>query len=249
VLDINNVTVKFGGLVAVSRLSFRVGEGEICAVIGPNGAGKTSLFNAITGFAPLEHGCISFNGRQLGGLAPHQIAAHGICRTFQNNGIIAEMTVLENVITGLELTTASSFAGAILGLPASRRAEREATAKAKSMLAAMGLDSAASRIAGDLPSGQQRLVEIARALVSGARLLLLDEPASGLFETERQMLCDEIRRVAGSGVSVLLIEHVQDVVRVADRVIVMNQGAKIAECAPAELNRHKAVLEAYLGHV
>ncbi len=248
-LEVDRVTVEFGGLVAVNALSFEIPPGEVCAIIGPNGAGKTTIFNAITGYAPISSGDIRFDGAHIAGLSPHQVAAHGISRTFQHNGLIRDITVLENVILGLTLQTSSTFFGIVLGLPKSLKAETEAVTRARSMLRRMHIDDLADRIVGDLPFGQQRLVEISRALVSGARLLLLDEPAVGLFETERQTLCAAIKQLAAEGVAVLLIEHVLDVVRsVSTRVIVMNYGEKLVECPPEELQTHQSVLDAYLGH-
>jgi branched-chain amino acid transport system ATP-binding protein len=249
VLEVDRVTVEFGGLVAVNALSFSVPPGEVCAIIGPNGAGKTTIFNAITGFVPLRSGDIKFDGVTIAGLPPHKVAARGISRTFQYNGLIRDMTVLENVILGMELHTPSTFFGIVLGLRKSLRAEDEAVERALSMLRKMNIAGLAGTMAGDLPFGQQRLVEISRALVSGARLLLLDEPAVGLFEIERQTLCAALKQLASEGVAVLLIEHVLDVVRsVASRVIVMNYGEKLVECRPDELRTHQSVLDAYSGH-
>ncbi len=248
-LEVDRVTVEFGGLIAVDELSFAAGAGEVCAIIGPNGAGKTTLFNAITGFVPLKSGAIRFDGASVGGLPPHKVAAHGVSRTFQHNGLIGDLTVLENVILGSELTIRTGVMGTVLGLPGALHAEREATARARGILAGMGLSELADSLAGELPFGQQRLVEICRALASGAKLLLLDEPAVGLFETDRRMLCAAISRLAADGVCVLLIEHVLDVVKaVADTVLVMNYGQLLAQCAPDALSSHQAVLDAYLGH-
>jgi branched-chain amino acid transport system ATP-binding protein len=249
VLEVDRVTVEFGGLVAVNGLSFSVSSGEICSIIGPNGAGKTTIFNAITGFTPIESGDIRFHGAPIKGLPPHKVAARGISRTFQHNGLIRDMTVLENVVLGLELHTPSTFSGLVLGSPKSLKAEEEAVTRARLMLRRMNIAELADKIAGGLSFGQQRLVEISRALVSGARLLLLDEPAVGLFETERHTLCAAVKELAAGGVAVLLIEHVLDVVRsVSSRVIVMNYGEKLVECPPDELRSHQSVLDAYSGH-
>jgi branched-chain amino acid transport system ATP-binding protein len=250
VLEVGRITVEFGGLVAVNSLSFTVEPGEVCAIIGPNGAGKTTVFNAITGYVPIKSGTIKFDGVPITGLAPHEVAAHGISRTFQHNGLIGDITVLENVILGLNLHTASTFSGVVFGLPGSLRAETEAVAQARAMLRRMQIAEHAGKIVNDLPSGQQRLVEISRALVSGAKLLLLDEPAVGLFETERRNLCSVLKQLAQDGVAILLIEHVLDVVRsVSSRVIVMNYGEKLVECPPEDLQKHQSVLDAYLGQV
>jgi branched-chain amino acid transport system ATP-binding protein len=249
VLEVRNLSVRFGGLIAVNDLSFTIKPGEICAVIGPNGAGKSSLFNAITGYVPVASGEICFNGVKIQGFPPHRVATLGIARTFQHNGLVRDMSVLENVILGLELTTKSSLLGVILGLPGSAAAETAAVKKAKAMLDSMQLAGLKDRTAGDLPFGQQRSVELCRVLVSGAKVLLLDEPAVGLTERERRNLTAVLRRIAEQGVAVVLIEHVLDVVRsAADRVIVMNYGSKLIECAPSELTSHQSVVEAYLGH-
>ncbi|MFG1280280.1 ABC transporter ATP-binding protein [Xanthobacter autotrophicus] len=247
-LEVRSITVRFAGLTAVSDLSFDIGEGEILAIMGPNGAGKTSAFNAITGFARPAAGEVLFDGRSITGLKPDAIAALGIRRTFQNNGILREMSVLENVLMDLELSTASSMAGVVFGLPSSVRAEQEAVAAAYAQLASLGVSALAERPAGSLSFGQQRLVEICRALVSGARLIMLDEPAVGLSPMERLQLGEVLRDLAARGISIVLVEHVQDLVMaVSDRVLVLNYGKKIAEAAPEEVRRNKLVLEAYLG--
>lgn len=247
-LEVDDLTVRFSGLTALSGVSFSVGPGTILAIIGPNGSGKTTLFNAVTGFVRPTGGDIRFKGASVAGLPPHRIAARGICRTFQNNGLCREMTVLENVLTGLELTTPSSLWGAALGLPASARAEREAVERARDMLAQRVLDHLAERPVADLSFGQQRQVEIARALVGDAQLLLLDEPAVGLSPAERTALADDLIALADEGIAVVLVEHQQDLVMaVARRVLVLNHGRKIAEALPHEIRADAAVLEAYLG--
>ncbi|MFZ2856505.1 ABC transporter ATP-binding protein [Acidovorax sp.] len=249
VLDVSELSVRFGGLTAVSDLSFSVRQGEVFTMMGPNGAGKTTAFNAIGGFVRASAGRVRFMDRDLIGLAPEKIATFGIRRTFQNNGILREMTVLENVLTGLELDTPSTFWGAALGLPGSGRAERGAVRKARHMLAEMGIADLEQRMAGDLSFGQQRLVEIARALVAGARLIMLDEPAVGLSPSERMGLADTLRQLAATGITILLVEHVQDLVMaVSDQVLVLNYGKRIALCEPAEVKNNPEVLEAYLGH-
>lgn len=248
-LEVSDLSVRFGGLSAVSDLSFSVRKGEVFTMMGPNGAGKTTAFNAIGGFVRASAGRVRFDGQDLIGLAPEKIAALGIRRTFQNNGILREMTVLENVLTGLEFDTPSSFWGSALGLPSSARAERSAVAKARRMLAEMEIAELEDRSAGDLSFGQQRLVEIARALVAGAQLIMLDEPAVGLAPSERAHLATTLRQLAGTGIAILLVEHVQDLVMaVSDQVLVLNYGKRIAQCVPAELKNNTEVLEAYLGH-
>jgi branched-chain amino acid transport system ATP-binding protein len=218
--------------------------GEICAIIGPNGAGKTSVFNAISGFAPVHSGAVTFMGKPITGLMPHQVAARGIGRTFQHNGLIPGMTVLENVLLGKAATMQQGLLALIFGTPLARKEEADAVLASRVMLQQMQI----GEFAHVLSFGQQRLVEISRALVSGAKLLLLDEPAVGLFETERQNLCAVLRDVASRGVSILLVEHVLDVVKaVSSRIIVMNHGEKIVECSPQELQSNPLVRDVYLG--
>jgi branched-chain amino acid transport system ATP-binding protein len=247
-LEVNNITVRFAGLAAVSDLTFAAHHGEILTLMGPNGAGKTSVFNAITGFVRPMAGDVRFEGETISGLAPDVIASRGIRRTFQNNGIMRDMTVLENVLTGLELATPSTLPGVVFGGRRSVAAERDATAKARRQLQQMDIADLAERTAGSLSFGQQRMVEISRALVAGARLIMLDEPAVGLSPRERIHLGEVLRQVAARGIGILLVEHVQDLVMaVSDRIIVLDYGRKIAECAPLEVRGNKAVLEAYLG--
>lgn len=223
--------------------------GKIVTLMGPNGAGKTTAFNAIGGYIRPTAGSIRFAGQDIGGMAPDRIAAVGISRTFQNNGILREMTVLENVLIGLELSISGSLPGSVLCFPATVAAERNATMRAHAMLERMGIGQLAYNVAGDLSFGQQRLVEISRALVSGARLLMLDEPAVGLSPAERINLGDTIRQLVETGITVLLVEHVQDLVMaVSDSIIVLKQGRKIVEGTPTEIQNHKEVLEVYFGH-
>jgi branched-chain amino acid transport system ATP-binding protein len=248
-LEVEDLTVRFSGLTALSGLSFRAEPGTIYAIIGPNGSGKTTLFNVVSGFVKPSSGAVRFHGRGIAGLPPHRIAGSGIRRTFQNNGLFRDMTVLENVLTGLELSTPATIGGAILGLPGSVRAERESIARSHAMLERMGIADLADRLAGDLSFGQQRLVEISRAMVSDARLLMLDEPAVGLSPAERAAFADSQRQLAAEGLGVLLVEHLQELVMaVSDRVLVLNHGRKIAEGPPEAIRRDSAVLEAYLGH-
>jgi ABC-type branched-subunit amino acid transport system ATPase component len=240
--------VRFGGLTAVDDLTFTVERGSVFTLMGPNGAGKTTAFNAIGGFAPITSGAVRFEGHDLVGRKPEEIAALGIRRTFQNNGILPEMTALENVLTGLQLGIPSSFLGTILASPKSRRAEAEAVRRARAMLAEMDIADLETSVAADLSFGQQRLVEIARALVSGASFMMLDEPAVGLSPRERGHLGDVLRGLAKNGVTILLVEHVQDLVMaVSDQVLVLNNGRKIVQCPPAQVRDNKEAIEAYLG--
>jgi branched-chain amino acid transport system ATP-binding protein len=248
-LEVERLTVKYGGLVAIKELSFTVAAGEVCAIIGPNGAGKSSVFNAITGFANVDSGSVIFDRRQILGLPPHRIAGYGIGRTFQHNGLIPDLTVLENVMLGQTPKMSAGLLGVIFGTSRAREEEAEALSASRSMLRLLNLEKLAQVRAGLLPFGQQRLVEISRALVSGARLLLLDEPAVGLFETERQKVCAVLKQLASENIGILLIEHVLDVVKaVSDRVIFMNYGEKIVECSPDDIQSNERIRDIYLGH-
>jgi branched-chain amino acid transport system ATP-binding protein len=248
-LELRDVTVRFGGLVAVNGVSFRVEKGEICALIGPNGAGKTSLFNAVSGNVVATSGSILFRGEEIRLLTPHEISARGARRTFQNGGLFADLTALENVLVGLHAQIDSGFFGLLFGRH-SAAAEAAATARARELLALMGVGAVADQKAGALSGGQQRIVEIVRALATNPPLLLLDEPAVGLSPPARQQLAVVIRSLARErGVGILLIEHaIELVMSVADRVIVLNEGRKVADAPPAEVRADRAVLEAYLGH-
>ncbi|HEV8675415.1 MAG TPA: ABC transporter ATP-binding protein, partial [Methylomirabilota bacterium] len=226
-----------------------VEPGQVHAIIGPNGAGKTSLFNAVTGHAPLALGTIRFRGERLDGLAPHLVSAKGVRRTFQNGGLFGELTALENVLAGLHSEVPSGFFGVLFGLAAARAIERGATARARGLLELMGIGHLADQPAGELSGGQQRMVEIVRALATRPPLLLLDEPAVGLAPAVREQLLALIRRlVRDEGIAVVLIEHaIEFVMSVSDTIVVLNDGKVIAQGTPAELPRNREVLEAYLG--
>jgi branched-chain amino acid transport system ATP-binding protein len=249
-LELADVTVRYGGLTAVAGVSFAVEPGEVRAIIGPNGAGKTSLFNAVTGHAPLSGGTIRFRGERIDGLAPHVISGSGVRRTFQNGGLFGELTALENVLAGLHTEVPSGFFGALLGLPGACRVERAATARARELLSLMGIAHLADWPAGALSGGQQRMVEIVRALATRPPLLLLDEPAVGLAPAVREQLLEFIRRlVRQDGIAVVLIEHaIEFVMTVSDGIVVLNEGRLIAQGTPAEVRGNRSVLEAYLGH-
>jgi branched-chain amino acid transport system ATP-binding protein len=249
-LDVTDVTVRFGGLTAVDRVSFRMGSGEIVALIGPNGAGKTTLFNAISGNAVPQSGGIRLRGEAIEGLSPHQVSAKGVRRTFQNGGLFGHLTVLENILVGLHTEIASGVFGLIAGARGAVRAEIEATVRARQLLGLMDIAHLADRPATDLSGGQQRMVEIVRALATDPPLLLLDEPAVGLAPPMRAQLGAIIRRLARErGLGILLIEHALELVMdVSDRIIVLNSGRKVADAPPAEVRADRNVLEAYLGH-
>ncbi|HUI17404.1 MAG TPA: ABC transporter ATP-binding protein [Alphaproteobacteria bacterium] len=249
-LELAEVTVRYGGLAAVDNVSFSLEPGEVCAVIGPNGAGKTTLFNTVTGNAPTSGGRILFRGEEIQRLPPHAIAARGIRRTFQQGGLFGELSALENVLTGLHTGIVSGLVGLLLRSRRALAAEREATRAAYGLLQRLGIAELAERPARELSGGQQRLVEIARALAGDPPLLLLDEPAVGLSPPMRAALEAVIGSLAREhGTGILLIEHaIELVMNLADRVIVLNYGAKIADAPPAEARANKTVLEAYLGH-
>jgi branched-chain amino acid transport system ATP-binding protein len=246
---VRDVRVRFGGLVAVAGVSFDLRAGEICALIGPNGAGKTTLFNAVSGNVVPDGGSILLRGREIAGLTPHEVSALGARRTFQNGGLFAELTALENVLVGLHTQVGSGFLGLLFGRR-SAKAETAATMRARELLSLMGIDQLADRPAGSLSGGQQRMVEIVRALATNPPLLLLDEPAVGLSPTARQQLAGVIRDLAHArDMGILLIEHaIELVMSVADRVIVLNEGRKVADAPPVQVRADRAVLEAYLGH-
>lgn len=248
-IELSNVTVYFGGVQALSGVNFSMEAGEVVAAIGPNGAGKTSLFNSISGFVPLTRGEILFEGARIDGLTPHEISARGVRRTFQNGGLFPELSVLENVLAGLHAQIKTGIFGTLVGARATLRKEREGVAKARQLLELMDLGQLEDQLARDLSGGQQRMVEIVRAVATSPPLLLLDEPAVGLAPPVREQLCVMIRRLAGQGVGVLLIEHaIELVMSVSDRIIVLNYGEKIADGEPEAVRADKQVLESYLGH-
>jgi branched-chain amino acid transport system ATP-binding protein len=247
-LSADAISKRFGGLAAVDRISLTVKPGEIFGLIGPNGAGKTTLFNILTGLYRPDSGEFAFGGTRLTGMKPHRIVACGIARTFQNIRLFANMSALENVMVGRHLRTRSGVLGAVLRDRATRAEEAAIAAKAGTLLDYVGIAGRGAEPAYCLSYGDQRRLEIARALATEPRLLALDEPAAGMNPTEREELKRLLGKIRRDGTTLLLIEHdVNLVMGLCDRVAVLDYGKKIAEGAPAAVRRDPAVIAAYLG--
>ncbi len=249
ILVAKNVTKRFGGLVAVDNVSVDIPEQAIYSVIGPNGAGKTTFFNCITGFYTPEEGEIIFQGESIKGIPTDRITRQGISRTYQNIRLFANMTAIENILVGEEPQLSSHWLGAIFNTPATRREEKMAHQEARRLLRFVGLRGLGDHLAKNLPYGAQRRLEIARALASKPKLLLLDEPTAGMNPNETTEMTDFTRHIRDElGITILLIEHDMRVVMgISDKISVLDYGAKIAEGSPKEIRNNPRVIEAYLG--
>ena len=247
-LEVRGLTKRFGGLQALKNVDLSVDEGEIKGLIGPNGAGKTTFFNVVTGVYPPTQGDVLFEGTSTVGRKPHQVTKLGVARTFQNIRLFANMTALENVMVGVDARHRISVPGAIVRLGRARREDHETPGQAHDLLRYVGIGKLANEIAKNLSYGDQRRLEIARALGTKPKLLFLDEPAAGMNPNEKASLMALIRRIQESGVTILLIEHDMKVVMgICQDVVVLDFGEKIAQGSPELVQRHPAVIEAYLG--
>jgi branched-chain amino acid transport system ATP-binding protein len=248
-LIVENVSKTFGGVQALSDVSFQLNPITITGLIGPNGAGKTTLFNLITGIFPADTGEIVFSGLNTRNKKVHELVKHGVARTFQNVELFESMTVLENILVGQHARTRCGIWGSIFRFPWVRYEETRATKTAIDLLDFIGLREYALRKSGDLAFGWQRLLELARALASGPKLLLLDEPAAGLNMVETLQLGDLIRKVRDQGITILLVEHDMSLtMEISDSIVVLDQGRKIAEGPPRSIQENDAVMKAYLGN-
>ncbi|WP_043239119.1 ABC transporter ATP-binding protein [Stutzerimonas azotifigens] len=247
-LALSGVTMKISGLVALSEVSLEVHPGQIVSLIGPNGAGKTTAFNVISGYMRPTSGTVSFQGEDITGLPPEQIAARGLVRSFQRTSVFGNCTVFENIQTAFHMQGSASLAASILRLPSFRREEAALRERTREMLEFVGLTRRADDLAANLSYGDQRLLGVGIALAAQPRLLLLDEPAAGLNPSETDEFKDMIRKVADTGVTILLVEHdMQMVMSISDYIVVLNQGHRIADGGPQAIQNNPDVIRAYLG--
>jgi branched-chain amino acid transport system ATP-binding protein len=247
-LSVKRLTVRFGGLTAVNDLDFSIFPGEIVSLIGPNGAGKTTIFNAITGFLRASAGSVQFEGGELIHLKPHQIAEKGITRTFQITSLFPNLSALENIRTGHHMQERETFWDAVLNTRRKRRVEDETLARTVEILKFIGLKGKEGVMAGSLPYGDQRILEIGVALAANPKLLLLDEPSAGLNDTETRGMKELIQKMRARSITIFLVEHdMKLVMGLSDRIVVLNFGKKIATGTPEEVKTNPEVITAYLG--
>jgi len=248
ILEVIKLNKHFGGLAAISELDLDVKDTEILGLIGPNGAGKTTLFNVISGFFPPTNGKVIFNGQDITWLKAHEIAHLGISRTFQATNLFMRISVLENVFTGYHLSYKTNRLKRILRTPAALKEEESLRRKALDVLEFMGLTPLKDELAANLPHGHQRILGVCMALATPPKMLLLDEPVTGMNATETQNMIDLIRQIREKGITIVLVEHdMKAVMNLCDRIVVLNYGQKIAEGLPEEIRENKEVIEAYLG--
>ena len=247
-LELRGVTKRFGGLVAVDNVDLDIKEGEIRAVIGPNGAGKTTLFNLITGNYPVTEGRIKYNGKDITGLSPHEIASLGLVRTFQQTALFNEFTLLQNVEVACHLHAKVTLFGTVAHTPATQQTQRQAEKKALEILKFMGLTGLKDELAINLPHGHQRLLGVAIGLAAEPKLLLLDEPVTGMNPSEKQDMVEKIKHIRDQGMTIVIVEHdMKTVMGLCEKISVLDFGKKIAEGLPEEILRNQQVIEAYLG--
>ncbi len=247
-LSLDGISKRFGGLQAVNDVSFSVDQGSVKALIGPNGAGKTTLFNLISGVLSPDSGTITFNGAKVQGLMPHQVASQGMARTFQHIRLFPRMTVLENIMIGRHIHSKAGFVASMLSLPFTRKEERQIREKSLAVLDFLGITALSSSEATSLAYGQQRVVELGRALACEPKLLLLDEPAAGLNMRETAEMGRLIARIRDTGITVLIVEHDMSLVmNISDEIIVLSYGQKIADDKPLAIQKNQEVIRVYLG--